>query len=243
MPQGGTLRIEARCRTRTAAKADVEPGEYVAVSVIDTGIGMDADTLAQVFDPFFTTKEVGKGTGLGLSMVYGFAKQSGGGVEVASEAGKGTRVSLLLPRAKAAAEQLSSIDHRSAELGKGDEAILVVEDDDDVRAYIVEVLRELNYRVIEAHDGPSALRLLERQERPIALLVTDVVMPQMSGSELAKAARLVHPDLKVLYTSGYTRDAISHDGRLDPGVELLSKPFTYRTLASKIRDVLDDPVS
>lgn len=241
MPDGGQLTIRARQQTLLAEDApdEVEPGEYVAISVVDTGVGMSPEMLAKVFDPFFTTKEVGKGTGLGLSMVYGFARQSGGHVQVTSDPGKGTTATILLPRAMAApeAEPLANADE--IEQGRSDETILVVEDDDDVRAYTVGALRELNYRVVEAHDGSSALRLLERKDQPIALLLTDVVMPVMSGSELAAAATAYQPGLKVLFSSGYTRDAIMHDGKLDEGVELLAKPFTFKALANKVRELLD----
>lgn len=241
MPDGGALTISARCRMLGAheLRDEIAQGDYVAISVVDTGIGMAPETTAKVFDPFFTTKEVGKGTGLGLSMVYGFARQSGGGVDIASELGAGTTVTLLLPRAMARAEVEETHEKPAIEYGSSSETILVVEDDDDVRAYTVGVLRELGYRVIEAHDGDAALRLIEKQEQPVKLLVTDVVMPQMSGHELAKAARLHRPALKVLYTSGYTRDTIMQEGRLEPGMELLSKPFTFHGLAGKVREMLD----
>ncbi|HEX7871325.1 MAG TPA: PAS domain-containing protein [Sphingobium sp.] len=241
MPDGGALTIEARPRTFASAELpdDLRPGDYVAISVIDTGVGMEQATVAKIFDPFFTTKEVGKGTGLGLSMVYGFARQSGGAVTVESRLGIGTSVTLLLPRADALAEHEAAVVAATTEHGNANETILVVEDDDDVRAYTVGVLRELSYRVIEAHDGTSALRLLDKQDQPITLLITDVVMPHMSGNELAQTARERQPGLKVLYTSGYTRDAIMHDGRLDAGVELLAKPFTFEMLAGKVREVLD----
>jgi CheY-like chemotaxis protein len=200
---------------------------------------MDPETLTKVFDPFFTTKEVGKGTGLGLSMVYGFAKQSGGTVVIDSTPGAGTVVTLLLGRSAGSAEAPVSMVRESEPFGTASETILVVEDDDDVRAYTVATLRELGYRVVEAHNGESALALLDKQEQPIRLLITDVVMPKMSGSELAAVARARQPDLRILYTSGYPRDAIMRDGRLDAGVELLAKPFTLRTLAARVREILD----
>jgi PAS domain S-box-containing protein len=241
MPNGGDLTIEASNVTieEVPVGSELLPGSYVRIAVADTGEGMAADTVAKVFDPFFTTKEVGQGTGLGLSMVYGFAKQSGGHIEIHSEIGAGTTVGILLPRMgeieRDEPEQRSS----RAERGNQSETIMVVEDDDDVRAYTVEVLRELGYRVIEAYDGDSALRLLERQEHPVHLLLTDVIMPSMSGPELAGKAHSLKKDLKVLFTSGYTRDAIMRDGRLQQGVDLLSKPFTFVSLATKVRDVLD----
>ncbi|WP_284734587.1 hybrid sensor histidine kinase/response regulator [Sphingosinicella terrae] len=244
MPQGGDLTIEtANARlddSYVAHHAEVAPGQYVVIAVTDNGVGMSKDVASRVFEPFYTTKEVGKGTGLGLSMVYGFVKQSGGHVKIYTEEGHGTTVKIYLPRLMSddAADDEATLTP-GLEVSRDRETILVVEDDDDVRAYTVECLRELGYRVIEAHDGPSALRLLERQEEPLDLLFTDVVMPGMSGRELADAARERQPSLKVVYTSGYTRNAIVHGGRLDPGVDLIAKPFTYQALAQKVRDVLD----
>jgi PAS domain S-box-containing protein len=219
--------------------AGIAPGHYVVVSVADTGTGMAPETVARVFDPFFTTKDVGKGTGLGLSMVYGFVNQSGGKVSIDSEPGRGTRIDLYLPaQLDASGEEPAYVDEHAA-LGSATETILVVEDDDDVRGYTVEMLRELGYRVVEAHDPPSALRLLERRDEPIALLLTDVVMPIMSGRELVDAARALQPDLRVLYTSGYPRDAITQAGRLEEGVELLSKPFTFMALSQRVRTLIE----
>ena len=182
---------------------------------------------------------MGKGTGLGLSMVYGFAKQSGGHVHVDSTPDKGTRVCLYLPRSAGEAADDPVATDGALMRGSNAETILVVEDDDDVRAYTVEILREVGYRVIEASNGNVALQLLEQQKRSIHLLMTDVVMPTMSGRELASAARASLPDLKVLFTSGYPRDAIMRDGRLEPGVDLLAKPFTYLSLAAKVRELLE----
>jgi CheY-like chemotaxis protein len=244
MPKGGDLTIEtANARlddNYVANHAEVAPGHYVVIAVTDTGTGMSKEVASRVFEPFYTTKEVGKGTGLGLSMVYGFVKQSGGHVKIYTEEGHGTTVKIYLPRlmSEEASEDEATLT-QGLEVSRHRETILVVEDDDDVRAYTVECLRELGYRVIEAHDGVSALRLLERQEEPLDLLFTDVVMPRMSGRELADAARERQPNLKVIYTSGYTRNAIVHGGRLDPGVDLIAKPFTYQALAQKVRDVLD----
>ncbi|ONF95322.1 PAS domain S-box protein [Sphingomonas jeddahensis] len=244
MPKGGELIVEttnARLDEEySAAHAEVAPGHYVVIAVTDTGEGMPKHVQEKVFEPFFTTKEVGRGTGLGLSMVYGFVKQSGGHVKIYSEEGKGTTVKIYLPRLMSDAPSEAEA-HLTAgiETSARAETILVVEDDDDVRAYTVECLRELGYRVLEAHDGPSALRLLERQEDPVDLLFTDVVMPGMSGRELVDTVRDRHGNVRVLYTSGYTRNAIVHGGRLDPGVEMIAKPFTYAALAQKIRDVLD----
>ena len=244
MPGGGVLTVEtanARLDDAYAVQhAEVAPGQYVCIAVTDTGSGMPRELLEKVFEPFFTTKEVGKGTGLGLSMVYGFVKQSGGHVKLYSEEGKGTTVRMYLPRMLSEAEPEADIEiGPGLEVSRAAESILVVEDDDDVRAYTVNVLRDLGYRVLEAHDGASALRLLELQNNPIDLLFTDVVMPGMSGRELADAARKLQDDLRVLYTSGYTRNAIVHGGRLDAGVEMIAKPFTADALARKVRDMMD----
>ncbi|QNM82611.1 response regulator [Sphingomonas sabuli] len=244
MPKGGELVVEttnARLDEEYSAQhAEVAPGQYVVVSVTDTGTGMPKHIQERVFEPFYTTKEPGKGTGLGLSMVYGFVKQSGGHIKIYSEEGQGTTIKIYLPRlmSEVVADDGSAVT-QGLETSASEEVILVVEDDDDVRAYTVECLRELGYKVLEAHDGSSALRLLERQNGPVDLLFTDVVMPGMTGRELADEARKVQPHLKVLFTSGYTRNAIVHGGRLDPGVEMIAKPFTYAALAQKVRDVLD----
>lgn len=242
MQAGGTLTIEtANIRLDedySAEHAEVAPGQYVVIAVTDTGFGMSKETQARVFEPFFTTKEVGKGTGLGLSMVYGFVKQSGGHVKIYSEEGHGTTVKIYLPRLISEQQVEEGTARCDVEASHAEETILVAEDDDDVRAYTVDCLRELGYRVLEAHDGPSALRLLERQQQPIQLLFTDVVMPGMTGRQLADEARALQGDLKVLYTSGYTRNAIVHGGRLEEGVEMIGKPFTFATLAEKIADIL-----
>ncbi|WP_420140806.1 response regulator [Sphingomonas sp.] len=248
MPDGGKLTIEtANARlddAYAAGHAEVPPGDYVVIAVSDTGAGMSRETLARVFEPFFTTKEVGKGTGLGLSMVYGFVKQSGGHVKIYSEVGEGSTVKIYLPRLVGDQGGFDYDEQAAAPAaGSHDETILVVEDDDDVRAYTVEILRELGYRVLEAHDGPAALRLVERLDVQIDLLFTDVVMPAMSGRELSDAARAIRPHLKILYTSGYTRNAIVHGGRLDPGVQIVAKPFTFDTLSAKVREMLDSGTS
>jgi CheY-like chemotaxis protein len=242
MPEGGRLTIETSNtyldEAYAAAQAEVIPGQYVVLSVSDTGRGMDAETISHAFEPFFTTKPVGKGTGLGLSQVYGFVKQSGGHVKIYSEVGQGTTVKVYLRRA--AAREVEDEEAAPEVLPEGSaETILVLEDDDDVRTQSVETLRELGYRVLEAHDGPSALRLLERQPR-VDLLFTDVVLPGgMTGAQVAARAKEMRENLKVLFTTGYARNAIIHHGRLDKGVELITKPFTYNDLATKVRDVLD----
>jgi PAS domain S-box-containing protein len=242
MAQGGRLTIKALNTSfdiQSPPPAGVLTGHYVLLIVSDTGSGMDPETVERVFDPFFTTKEVGKGTGLGLSMVYGFVKQTGGHIRIESTPAVGTTISLYLPAVLVATGDEPARLDEHVSLGSGYETILVVEDDDDVRAYTVEMLRELGYRVVEAHDPISALRLLERQDDPVRLLLTDVVMPIMSGRELADAARELQPDLRVLFTSGYPRDAIMQAGRLEDGVELLSKPFTFLTLSERVRSLID----
>jgi PAS domain S-box-containing protein len=245
MPEGGRLTIETQNvlldEAYVAGFAEpVTPGQYVLIAVSDTGHGMTQETLAQVFEPFFTTKETGKGTGLGLSQVYGFVRQTGGHIRIYSEVGEGTSVKLYLPRALGAVEQEAVSEHRPPTAPDGGpETILVVEDYRELRAFSTGVLRELGYEVLEASSGRAALEVLERG-REIHLLFTDVVLPDgMSGRQLADAALRRRPDLKVLFTTGYTRNAIVHNGTLDPGVNLISKPFTYEQLAAKVRALLD----
>lgn len=248
MPDGGKLTIETANtyldEAYAAAQADVVPGQYVLISVTDTGSGMTKDVLSRVFEPFYTTKDIGHGTGLGLSQVYGFVKQSGGNVRIYSEPGNGTTVKLYLPRLHSEDEEAALPETAShAPRSSSGQTILVVEDEDDVRTYSASVLRELGYTVIEASNGAAGLRTLER--RPdVALLFTDVVLTGgMNGKQLADAARELRPDLKVLFTTGYARNAIVHDGRLDPGVTLISKPFTYAALATRLRELLDSHAS
>jgi PAS domain S-box-containing protein len=234
MPDGGKLTIEtANTRldeTYAESDAEVTPGQYAVVAVSDTGMGMDRATLDRVFEPFFTTKEVGRGTGLGLSMVYGFVKQSGGHITIYSEPGNGTTVKLYFPRHFAGQEAEPEDEEAAAPGGGEDEVVLVVEDNDDVRAYSTMILRELGYEVIAASHADSAIAIIKSEAR-IDLLFTDVVLPGRSGRDLVEMAQQVRPDLKVLFTTGYSRDAIVHQGRLEPGVELISKPFTFEQLA------------
>jgi len=242
MPNGGKLTIETAnvALDENYAGTDVEvvPGQYVMISVSDTGHGMDSDTLSRVFEPFFSTKEVGKGTGLGLSMVYGFAKQSGGHVTIYSEPGEGTTVKLYFPRYQGVAEAAAAPKLQPPLPSDGAEVVLVVEDSDDVREYTVSMLEELGYRVLQAVDGVAARDILASGQR-LDLLLTDVVLPGMSGREVADLAAELRPGLKVLFTTGYSRNAIIHQGRLDPGVNLLSKPFTFEALGARVRAVLD----
>jgi PAS domain S-box-containing protein len=241
MPHGGRLTIETGHAHLSAEyaeqNADVRPGQYVMLAVSDTGSGIASEHLRRVFEPFFTTKTKGKGTGLGLSMIYGFAKQTGGHVGVYSEQGAGSTFKIYLPRALEAA----TASHRptaSLPATGGSETIVLVEDDDLVRRYAQELLEGLGYRVLEASSGAQALRILKEVER-VDLLFTDVVMPGMSGRQLADQAQALLPDLQVLFTSGYTENAIVHHGRLDPGVQLLSKPYRREDLARRIREMLN----
>jgi CheY-like chemotaxis protein len=242
MPTGGKLTIETTNahldESYTANYAEINEGQYVLICVSDSGAGMPKEVLSRAFDPFFTTKPIGQGTGLGLSQVYGFVKQSGGHVKLYSEPGEGTTVKIYLPRYTGA--EITSETQTAAPVphGESNEVILVVEDDDDVRGYSTESLRGLGFTVIEARDAASAMIMLQ-QHSEIRLLFTDVGLPGMNGRELADLALRQRPGLKILFTSGYARNAIVHQGRLDPGVQLLTKPFTRAQLAARIRDALD----
>ena len=243
MAAGGRLTIETanvRLDEGYASKqAEVVPGQYVMLAVSDTGSGMSAATTARAFEPFFTTKDVGHGTGLGLSQVYGFVKQSGGHVKIYSELGSGTTVKIYLPRLYA--DQSSAVAETIPKVARGNakEIILAVEDDPDVRTQTTGALRELGYRVLEAGNGKEALEILAVQPH-VDLLFTDVGLPGgMNGRQLAEAAQKLRRKLKVLFTTGYARNAIVHDGRLDPGVQLITKPFSFAGLSQKLRDMLD----
>lgn len=243
MPGGGKLTIESANAhiddDYARSRADVTAGQYVLLSVSDSGHGMPADVIDRAFDPFFTTKAVGKGTGLGLSQVFGFAKQSGGHVAIYSEVGQGTTVKVYLPRfAGPESAPSSAPSTETIPEGRGDEIVLVVEDEQRVRHFAVDALRELGYTAISASDPLEALRALREQPR-IDMMFTDIVMPEMTGRQLADAALELRPDLRVLYTTGYTRNAVVHNGMIDIGVAFLPKPYSLAELARKVRDVLD----
>jgi CheY-like chemotaxis protein len=242
MPEGGVLTIETANvildDSYVSRHAEVQAGEFVLLAVSDTGVGMDERTLARVFEPFFTTKETGKGTGLGLSTCYGIVKQAGGSIWVYSEPGKGTTFKVYLPRTlQTPAPSAEQTAQRKARTGS--ETILVVEDNDDVRAVAVESLRLHGYRVLEASSGEEALQLMSNLTEAVHLLLTDVVMPGMSGAELALELHQRYPHLKVLYTSGYTENVIVHHGVLNEGIAFLPKPYRPAELAQRVREVLD----
>jgi PAS domain S-box-containing protein len=239
MPNGGKLLLETRNvvldETYAQANPDVKPGPYVMLAVSDTGAGMSQDVLDKAFEPFFTTKDVGKGTGLGLSMVYGFVKQSGGHIRIYSEIGHGTTIRLYLPPARG---QLEATPVAAATLPHGNETILVVEDDALVRNFVTAQLQSLGYRTLAAANGPAALLIVDGSQ-PFDLLFTDVIMPGgMTGRQLADEVAKRRPGVKVLYTSGYTDNAIVHQGRLDAGVLLLTKPYRKSQLANMMRRAL-----
>jgi len=242
MPNGGKLTIETSnvrldedyCRRH----ADVPPGEYVQIAVADTGTGMSRQVRERAFEPFFTTKEAGQGTGLGLSQVFGFVKQSGGHVMIYSEPGEGTTVKIYLPRLIAEVREDTPPERevKGAVLG---ERVLVVEDDEEVRLYVADILRGLHYQVLEAADATAALALVDGGKSRIDLLLTDVVLPGMNGRKLADEIVARANGIKVLFMTGYSRNAIVHHGRLEPRVEMIQKPFTEAALAARIRDLLD----
>ena len=246
MSEGGCLTIETANTYLDDAYArrfgDVEPGQYVVLCVTDTGHGIPANIIDHVFEPFFSTKPAGEGSGLGLSMVHGFVKQSGGHVRIYSEEGDGTTVKIYLPRMMGAEERASAPapkdDVAPVPRAEPHETVLLVEDNEGVRDYAKGVLQSLGYQVIEAANAEEAFRLI-RAKPPIDLLFTDVVLPGFNGRELASEVRRKYPGLPVLYTTGYTRNAIVHQGRLDPDVQLLNKPYTEQDLARKVRNILD----
>ncbi len=243
MPGGGKLTIEtgnAHLDSAYVARVrDVRPGQYVCISVTDTGTGMEPGVIERAFDPFFTTKPIGEGTGLGLSMIYGFTRQSEGQAKIYSEVGQGTTVKLYLPRYRGAAvadePEPSLAEVHATEHG---EVVVVVEDEPVVRGLIVETLSELGYHALEAHDGPSGLILLETTPR-VDLLITDIGLPGLNGRQVADAARLRRPTLKVLFMTGYAENAAVAGGFLEPGMSMLTKPFAMETLATRIRTLIE----
>jgi two-component system cell cycle sensor histidine kinase/response regulator CckA len=244
MPQGGRLIIEtnktyldaAYCRSRMGVK----PGIYVMLAISDTGIGMDPDTQARIFDPFFTTKELDRGTGLGLATVHGIVNQSGGVIWVYSEPGQGSTFKIYLPEAQPVSVERAVEKPRSTNL-QGKETVLLVEDEELVRRVARRILENFSYTVLEADNGEAALKVGRQFTGPIHLLLTDVVMPGMNGKELADLWRQRHPETQVLYTSGYTENAIVHQGSLDRDIHFIQKPYRPELLARKVREVLDGP--
>ncbi len=242
MPGGGKLTIETANKwldERAARERELPPGQYVSLCVTDTGTGMEPEVIARAFDPFFTTKPTGQGTGLGLSMIYGFVRQSGGQVRVYSEIGRGTTMCLYFPRhfgKTDEAEEPAMPDH--VESGSG-ETVLVVDDEPTIRMLIAEVLAERHYKIIEAAEGPTALKILQSDAR-IDLLVTDVGLPGgINGRQVADAGRALRRDLKVLFITGFAENAAVGNGHLEPGMEILSKPFAMTILGNKIREMLE----
>ncbi len=242
MPDGGRLRIGTSNEHLDGAYAHARganPGQHVCVCVADTGIGMPPDVIERAFDPFFTTQPIGQGTGLGLSMIYGFARQSEGCCKIDSTLGQGTMVKLYLPRCRGEAAEEGPIPGlTAAHEAEHGETVLVVEDEPVVRGLVVEVLRDLGYRALEAVDGPSGLQVLRSRQR-VDLLVTDIGLPGLNGRQMADAARERRPDLKVLFMTGYAENAAIANGFLEPGMALITKPFAMEVLATRIRGMIE----
>ena len=240
MPTGGRIVIQTSEEELDAVRREhslIQPGSYILLSVSDTGAGMDKETQSRIFEPFFTTKEKGKGTGLGLSTVYGIVKQSGGYIFAHSESGAGTTFRIYLPKVLDPAGQPGVAKQPQVATG-GSETVLLVEDEESVRELVRETLKSKGYLVMEAPDGIQGMKVAESFEGKIDILITDVAMPGMSGHELAKRVAASRPGIKILFLSGYTEDAIIHEGVLDPGTAFLQKPFTLQALARKVREVL-----
>jgi CheY-like chemotaxis protein len=241
MPDGGKLLVKTSNQhldaQYTQAHNNLQPGDYIALSVTDTGYGMPESTINRAFDPFFTTKPIGQGTGLGLSMIYGFSKQSRGHVTIHSEVGKGTTVSLFLPRFRGELVQDTQADLQHAPYAREGETVLIVEDDPAVRVLVSAVLSELGYAFVEAGDADSALPILDSGQR-IDLLISDVGLPGMNGRQLAEIGRQYRPDLKVLFITGYAEHAAVRGGFLDPGMQMITKPFTFDLLTAKVREMI-----
>ncbi|WP_223569592.1 ATP-binding protein [Pseudomonas sp. BF-R-26] len=241
MPDGGKLLVKTSNQHLdtgfTEAHSNLQPGDYIVLSVTDTGCGMPQSTINRAFDPFFTTKPIGQGTGLGLSMIYGFSKQSGGHVSIHSEVGKGTKVSLFLPRFSGELLQDTQVDAQHAPYARNGETVLIVEDDPAVRVLVSAVLSELGYAFVEAGDADSAVPILDSGQR-IDLLISDVGLPGMNGRQLAEIGRQYRPDLKVLFITGYAEHAAVRGGFLDPGMQMITKPFTFDLLTAKVREMI-----
>ena len=242
MPEGGRITIETANKwldARAGAERDLAPGQYISICVTDSGTGIPKDIVDRIFDPFFTTKPIGQGTGLGLSMIHGFVRQSGGQVRVYSEVGHGTTMCLYLPRYSGPLDaEPTDADGPIPNTGAG-ETVLVIDDEPTVRMLIVEVLVEAGYTTLEAEDGPSGLKILESATR-IDLLITDVGLPGgMNGRQVADAARRSRPNLKVLFVTGYAENAAVGNGHLEPGMEVITKPFVMADLADKISEMID----
>jgi CheY-like chemotaxis protein len=244
MPRGGRLTVATRNEELDKRGAQLRPGgrpgRYACIEVRDSGVGMDAHVQARIFEPFFTTEEVGKGTGLGLATVYGIVKQSGGNIWVESEVGKGTAFQIYLPRIEAATA-LERPDGLPDGMTPGNETILLAEDEEALRSVMRITLTRAGYTVLDARDGQHALALMNEHSGEVALVLTDVVMPGLSGPDLVREIVGIHPGVKVLFMSGYADDAIVHQGVLDEGIEFINKPFTFIQLNRKVREVLDKP--
>ena len=245
MPQGGRLTVRTANatldETHTAQHVEAQPGEYVLLTISDTGIGMDDEVKSHIFEPFFTTKGPGKGTGLGLATVHGIVKQNQGHIEVRSEPGQGTSLDIYLPRSPQVAELphlLSEIETQAPAASDGGQTILIVEDEGDVLSLAAQILKAHGYRVLTAADGPQALLIGQAHKDPIHLLITDVIMPQMDGSTLAQQLCAQRPEMRVLYVSGYADERISQHGVLEAGTTFLGKPFSVEALIDKVRQVL-----
>ncbi len=243
MPEGGKLVIETANRrvdeVQSDARLDMQPGSYVTLTVSDTGCGMSKETRSHLFEPFFTTKPKGRGTGLGLATIYGAVKQSGGSIEVSSEVGMGSSFKISLPRVQGIPDQPKKENIFTSDMPGGDETILLVEDEHIVRELAIKVLSRLGYNVLHAPDGRQALTVAQEYHNPIHMLLTDVVMPGMNGRQLADKLIAIHPEMKILYTSGYTEDAVAEHGVIEENLNFLGKPYSPQSLARKIRELLD----
>jgi CheY-like chemotaxis protein len=242
MPDGGRLTIETANKwldDHAARERELPPGQYLSLCVTDTGTGMAPDVINRVFDPFFTTKPLGQGTGLGLSMIHGFVRQSGGQVRVYSEVGKGTTMFLYLPRYMGEADAPEAVEADvGGEPGRG-ETVLVIDDEEPIRMLITDVLEEAGYRILTAPDGPTGLKTLQSDLR-VDLLITDVGLPGgFNGRQVADAARATRPDLKVLFITGYAENAVVGNGHLEPGMQVITKPFAITALAARVREIIE----